>query len=204
MWNADYSKDVNWGNSDLYKGLNDDYFLNNPTYSYLQNSKWLNKVEIWNYTATNTKTYESSGPNYYNGVTIKNIYLHEMNRSSKTSSVGEWKTVSGKISLMYVSDYLLSLGSSALEYTSYTNRTTLKTGWMHLSNNDDGITIKNERTLSRYGDNRGYYSTWYVNSNGYVDYVSVDREQSIRPVFYLTSDVTISGGGTSTSPFIIS
>ena len=101
----------------------------------------------------NTKTNDgSNGPNYYNGLTPSQIYLHEMNRSTKTSTVGEWTTPSAKIGLMYVSDYTLSLGSSALAMTGSTsaNQATLKTGWMHQSNND---TTKStwEWTLSRRG-----------------------------------------------------
>ena len=204
VWNADSSNDVNWENSDLYNGINSGYFLNNPTYSYMQNSNWLNKIETWDYIATNTKTYENSGPNYYDSVTLNNIYLHEMNRSSKTSSVGEWKTVNGKISLMYVSDYLLSLGRSALEYTSYTNRTTLKTGWLHISNNDSGAPSQYEWTSTRCGGFDVIYYAWHVRSYGDINSYGVNYTYSVRPVFYLTSDVTISGEGTTTNPYIIS
>jgi len=203
-WNADYQNDVSWSVSDIYKGINGSYFLTNSTYSYMQDTNWTDKIAIWDYTATNTKTYESSGPNYYNSVTVQNIYLHEMNRSSKTSSVGVWDTVSSKIGLMYVSDYLLSLGNSALSYTSYTNRTTLKTGWIHLSNNNTDV-FQYEWTLSRYGDNYGYYDAYAVSQDGHVGALDVFIDYiSVRPVFYLTSDVTLSGGGTSESPYIIS
>ena len=197
--------DVDWDESDLYKGLNGSYFVNNPTYSYMQNSTWLNKIETWDYVATNTKSYESAGPNYYNDLTAQNVYLHEMNRSSKTKNVGEWKTVSGKISLMYASDYLLSLGSSALEYTSYTNRKTLKTGWMHLSNNDSLASIGNEWTSTRSG--RSMYGgayVWYVSTNGDVGKDQVNDMNSVRPVFYLTEDIIFeSGTGKNNDPYII-
>ena len=201
-WNADYSNDVNWENSDLYKGLNGEYFLNNTTYSYMQNSNWLNKIETWDYIATNTLTAESSGPDYFDNVIVQNIYLHEMNRSSKTSSIGVWETVNGKISLMYVSDYSLSLGSSALEYTLYPNRTTLKTGWMHISNNDSGAPNDYEWTSLRYGDYDGSY-VWFMSSSGSVGFSGVNYTYSVRPVFYLTSDVTISGEGKINNPYII-
>ena len=117
-WTADEITDVAWSASDMYKGINGSYFLDNTSYSYMQNSTWLSKIADWTYTATNTKTYESSGPNYLNSVTVQNIYLHEMNRSTKTSTIGVWNNVPAKIGLMYVSDYTLSLGSSALSYTT--------------------------------------------------------------------------------------
>ena len=88
-WNANYRTDVAWENSDMYKGLNGSYFLTNTTYDYLQNNTWLNKIEDWTWSAVNTKTYSDSGPDYYN-ITTQEMYLHEMNRSSKTSSIGEW------------------------------------------------------------------------------------------------------------------
>ena len=203
-WNADYSNDVNWENSDLYKGLNDDYFLNNPTYSYMQNSRWLNKIETWDYTATNTLTKENSGPDYYNSVTVQNVYLHEMNRSSKTSSIGKWETVSGKISLMYVSDYLLSLGSSVLEYTTNEFKDTLKTGWMHIANDDSGAPSASEWTSTRYGERSSIYFAWAVTSVGNVNLYAVYYTSSVRPVFYLTEDIQIkSGTGKNNDPYII-
>ena len=203
-WNEDSSNDVNWENSDLYKGLNGDYFLNNTTYSYMQNSNWLNKIETWNYTSTNTKTYESLGMNYYSSV-IRQTYLHEMNRSSKTSSVGVWETVSGKISLMYVSDYQLSLGATVLDYTNNnsTHYRSMKTGWMHISNNDSGAPSQQEWISARYGFYDFYYNAWAVYGGGYVHHYEVDGEYSIRPVFHLTSEVTISGEGTIENPYII-
>ena len=87
-WNVDYVTDVAWENSDMYRGLNGSYFLTNTTYDYLQNNTWLNKIEDWTWSAVNTKTYSDSEPNYYN-ITTQEMYLHEMNRSSKTSSIGQ-------------------------------------------------------------------------------------------------------------------
>ena len=203
-WN-DTNADVNWGSSTLYTGLNGGYFLTNTTYDYLQNNTWLNKIEDWTWSAVNTETRSNSGPNYYNSLSPSQIYLHEMNRSSKTSSIGEWSTPTAKIGLMYVSDYTLSLGSSALAITggTYTNRTTLKTGWMHQSNNDTTADTT-EWTLSRYGYNIGDFIAWGVASDGYVTYPSVYYTRGIRPVFHLTSDARINGGnGEYENPYIL-
>ena len=204
-WNADYQTDVSWENSDMYKGLNGSYFLNNTTYDYMQNSTWLNKIENWKWTAVNTKTYESSGPNYYSGLSPSKIYLDEMNRSSKTSSIGEWTTPSARIGLMYASDYTLSLGYSALSMTSgtYQNRFTLKTGWMHQSNNDTTKSIY-EWTLSRFGAYGGDFGAWRVYSGGQVYFNYVNYAYGVRPVFHLTSDVRINDGdGSYSNPYIL-
>ena len=204
-WN-DTNADVNWENSTLYASLNGSGFLTNTTYDYLQNTTWSNKIENWTWSAVNTKTDDGSyGPNYYISLTPSQIYLHEMNRSTKTSIVGEWTTPSAKIGLMYASDYTLSLGSSALAITggTYYNRATLKTGWMHQSNND---TTKNtwEWTLSRSGDFEGGFLAWSVHGDGYVGENIVRDAIGARPVFYLTSNQAILGGnGSLDDPFMI-
>ena len=205
-WNANYKTDISWENSDMYKGLNGSYFLTNTTYDYLQNTTWSNKIENWTWSAVNTKTYDgSNGPNYYSGLTPSQIYSHEMNRTGKMSTVGEWTTPSAKIGSMYASDYTLSLGSSALAITGSTdaNRATLKTGWMHQSNND---TTKNtwEWTLSRRGVISGNFYAWNVGSDGHVDYSNVGAAGAVRPVFYLTSNQAFFGGnGSLDNPFMI-
>ena len=140
---------------------------------------------------------------YYNSLSPSQIYLHEMNRSSKTSSIGEWSTPTAKIGLMYASDYQMSLGSSSLSYTGGSNYTTLKTGWMHQSNNDTTSSTY-EWTLSRIGDISGYFYAWFVNSDGSVGNGNVDNTDGARPVFHLTSDARISGGnGEYTNPYIL-
>ena len=204
-WNADYETDVSWENSDMYIGLNGSYFLMNTTYDYLQNNTWLNKIEDWTWSAVNTKTYESSGPDYYITLTPSQIYLHEMNRSSKTSSIGEWTNPTAKIGLMYASDYTLSLGDSALATgNTYTNRATLKTGWLHQSNNDTTVDIY-EWTLSRFGANGGNFNAWSVHSQGNVISNYVGNTDGVRPVFYLTNDIIYnSGTGTYNNPYTIS
>ena len=204
-WNEDYQTDISWENSDMYKGLNGSYFLTNTTYDYLQNTTWSNKIENWTWSAVNTKTYDgSNGPNYYI-MSPTQIYLHEMNRSTKTSTVGEWTTPSAKIGLMYASDYTLSLGPSALAITGSANdnRATLKTGWMHQSTND---TTKNtlEWTLSRDGAGSGYFNAWYVNGFGDVDSGYVYNSGAVRPVFYLTwNQAFLGGNGSLDDPFML-
>ena len=200
-----FNADVNWEDSKLYASLNGSGFLTNTTYDYLQNTEWSNKIENWTWSAVNTKTYDgSNGPNYSKGLTPSQIYLHEMNRSTKTSTVGEWTTPSAKIGLMYASDYTLSLGSSALALTTGTkaNKDLLKTGWMYQGNND---TTKHEWewTLSRCGEGAsGYFFAWVVDGIGSVSehYLT----SGVRPVFYLTTNAKTSGGeGTLENPFIM-
>ena len=127
-----------------------------------------------------------------------------MNRTGKSSTVGEWTNPVAKIGLMYASDYQMSLGSSALALTGSSNSSTLKTGWMHPSNND---TTKSsyEWMLSRIGAYSGNFYAWFVNSDGGVNGETVNYPHGARPVFYLTNDVKITADGTGSleNPFII-
>ena len=209
VWHSS-NTDTNWEDSSLKISLNGSYFATNTAYAYMQNAEWTNKITNWTWSSVNTKTAESSGPNYYDGLSPSNMYLHEMNRSSKTSSVGVWTTPQAKVGLMYLSDYALSLGDTAKNMTTdiFTNRAALKTGWMNISNNAYETTTgeyQYEWTMSRYGNRGSNYYAWSVDSGGYVYYhVASSLLFSVRPSFYLTSDVTYSNGtGDYTDPIII-
>ena len=216
-WNST-NVDVNWEGSTLYTSLNGSGFLTNTTYDYLQSTTWLNKIENWTWSAVNTKSYEdqTNNPNYYYSTT-KGIYLNEMHKTSsetlcKTSggtaincNGGAWTNPTAKIGLMYASDYALSLGSSALALTGNTsaNQATLKTGWMHQSNNDTAKS-QYEWTLSRRGARGGAFCAWRVDSDGDVYDGSVSGSGGVRPVFYLTSNQAYLGGnGSLDDPLMI-
>ena len=218
-WN-DTKADVNWGDSTLYASLNGSGFLTNTTYDYLQNTTWSNKIENWTWSAVNTKSYEDQTNNAdYVKSSPKGIYLNEMHKASNGTlctnynsgaincNGGAWTNPTAKIGLMYASDYALSSGSSALAITggTYDNRATLKTGWMHQSNNDT-TKSRYEWTLARYGDNGCGFFAWGVFNDGSVSngYVIARYVAAVRPVFYLTTDTKFStGDGSLESPFII-
>ena len=202
-WNNDKTVSTSWENSDMYKGLNGSYFLTNTTYDYLQNTTWSNKIENWTWSAVTTS---ANGGFYYRTASPSQIYLHELNRSTKTSTAGIWANPVAKIGLMYVSDYLLGLGTAAVSLTTgtHTNGTLLRTGWMHPINNESSQTNA-EWTISHFGisgSDDNAYIVYLLGSimNGYVSLAT-----GIRPVFYLTSDVKItdSGDGSLDNPFII-
>ena len=220
-WNSDKTTDVSWENSDMYKGLNGEYFLTNTTYDYMQNTTWSNIIENWTWSAVNTKTNEDlkNNTSYYRS-SPTGIYLSEMHKTSTGTlcanystggavncNVGEWTTPTGRIGLMYVSDYALSLGSSALALTRPDlNMRLLKTGWLHQSNNDTAK-YNYEWTLAREGTRgNGTFDAWDVTNDGGVGSYSVVSDMfGVRPVFYLISDVKItdSGDGSLDNPFII-
>ncbi len=214
---------IDWSSSSSYEGLNGSYFLSNTEYSYMQDTNWINKISNWNYTLVNTKScqnytpYDVSGVSY-KSVTAQLVYLHEMNKPSKSSQAcsstvgcnfGEWKNLSTKIGLMYVNDYMLSLGSDALTYGSSSNSSDLKTGWMHISNNDGASPTPYgfEWTISYDGEYGGASSPYTITKSGEVSNAPNTISGDIRPVFYLNSDVelsTNSGDGSIINPYTIS
>ncbi len=203
-WN-DSNSDVDWGSSTLKNNLNGTLFLSNTT--YMPNG-WSDRIADWTWNTVNTKTRESLGPSYYS-ITAKNVYLHEMNKSGALSK-GVHGTTVGKIGLMYVSDYLLALGTTAsLEYKSNANKADYKASWMYIANNDIGNPGYNyEWTISRGGCNTdtNFYFAWGVYSDGSIGDHNVMNISpgSVRPVFYLNSDETISSGtGSLSDPYIL-
>ena len=202
------NSDINWGDTTLFQNLNGEYFLTNSNFEYLQNLTWLDKIENWKWTAVKTKTKSDNGPDYFKTFNPTEIYLHEMNRNSKTSEVGEWTYPVDKIGLMYASDYALSLGKEAVSLMSNLDNyaAKLKTGWMHYSNNDSSIS-NGEWTIAYFGQstimsNVYTYNQWFIREDGLIDYYM--NSMSVRPVFYLASNVTFNSGiGTVDNPYII-
>ena len=198
MWDSHYAKDVNWEDSDLYKGLNGSYFLTNTTYDYLQDTVWNNKIEDWTWSAVNTKTYSDDGEDYIS-LLSNEIYLHEMNNSNKKSSIGSWTTPTGKIGLMYISDYMLSRKGITGDSSSIKNE--LLQSWI----NGSKVGYINEWTMSRVGTGDGAYSAYNIADDASLIFQPVFSELPVRPVFYLKKDVdvTSSGDGQHINPFII-
>ncbi|MBQ8901970.1 MAG: hypothetical protein IJY87_02750 [Bacilli bacterium] len=179
-WWSDYTTDVTWPNSLIYTTLNGNDYLLNETYVP---SEWESKIATmdWKYGDTTTN-------GNYDGATI---YATE----------NAWTTtVSAKIGLMYIHDYYYVYASGGAPGSS----SNAKTAWIHLSQNDSGAPSSYEWTMSRYGLNVSYRA-WGVVSSGSVSRYNLTSAHSVRPVFYLTSDIEITGGtGTIDDPFLIS
>ena len=61
--------------------------------------------------------------------------------------------------------------------------------------------MQGEWTMSRYGFLGSYYGAWFVGAVGGSVNIGVNYEFATRPVFYLASDVELSGAGTIENPF---
>ena len=190
----------------------------------MQDISWENKIEEWNWTATNTLADNAAadnifGVNYYRNVPTT-IFYHELNSASKANQIcysmvgteidcnyGNWKKVEhSKIGLIYVSDFALSLGNNTMNLIVDNNIELFQTGWIFFMNEDGSSPTNDEGewTITRYSndDRRAYAYVIYYDEPS--NYRTVAVALSVRPVFYLKSDVKITGGkGTSTDPYII-
>ncbi len=185
-WNSAYTSDVKWNNSDLYKGLNGTdakkYFIRNNKYSYMQDTQWTNLIDK---------------PTYYIGDSTSNTNptLFDNERKNNVSNADN-------VGLMYLSDYLYANSGTA----STTNWLFIQNGLNGASNTPGGSAAPSaeyEWTMTRYGYSRGYYARRVYN-NGTVDSNYLGSTNAVRPVFYLKSDVMITGKGTITEPYMIS
>ncbi len=183
-----------WSDSDLFVGLNGEYFLNNTNYVP---TGWADKIATVNWKYGNILVDTSNTP------TSESVYLIE---NAWTNSVD------AKIGLMYLHDYFYSKGNDASYY--YAGSTT---GWIHLKNND-AITnsyipfspttaspTEDEWTIPFWGVvSRLDGGAWFIKPNGGVGYQLAYIEASVRPVFYLLNTLKISGGnGTATNPYLL-
>ena len=103
----------------------------------------------------------------------------------------------GKLALMYASDYGYSASDACVEVlTSYNNTTCKNNNWLFNSNA--------EWLLPKINADDNNPVVFYIDSSGYVEGNYIYNEYVVRPVLYLTSSVKITGGnGTSSSPYTL-
>ena len=125
----------------------------------------------------------------------QNWYLCERGGNSCTSSgpsTGD-TSVTSKVGLMYLSDYLYASG-----YYASTDTTTQ---YAYYYSNKNWLYKGYEWTLTPNGS--GAYSVWDVSIGG-IYTSNANNSYGSRPAFYLKSDIKISGGfGTYNNPYIL-
>ncbi len=112
------------------------------------------------------------------------------------------ETVTAKIGLMYLSDYYYSNGH---KYNCWLELEKCSNSWLKMDN-CSGKNWEYEWTMVRSGvSSSGDLCAWEVTMYGSSPDFRLDGDYvGVRPTFYLTSSVKISGGtGTSTDPFMI-
>ena len=184
-WDWDTNQSSNWYRpSNLNTELNETYLnsLDSTSKSMIGNTKYYLggfgsnpdvKKDIM-------YTYERkiSGSDYY--------YYYE--------TTTNW---TGKLALMYASDYGYAASDACVEIlTSYNNTTCKNNNWLFNSNA--------EWLLPKITADDSSPVVFYIDSSGFVDGNYIYNEYVVRPVLYLTSSVKITGGiGTSSSPYTL-
>ena len=134
-------------------------------------------------------------PAYWKGLITSQKWYNVDQPSTPTASAGPTDSTTTnlyQIGLMYATDYINA---------AWTNTS----NWLFITNGWNGNTSNDEWTLSRYGYHSlvGSYRAWYVASGGYLTYYSLTNSLAVRPVFYLQSNITLTGEGNTENPFII-
>ncbi len=111
-----------------------------------------------------------------------------------SSSISEG-TVGGNIGLMYATDYVNAGPSTSGNFTN----------WLFITNGWKTSSLLNyaasEWTMTRRGYIDEYYAWILYRGSLYLSEVLNPR--MVRPVFYLTPNITLTGGGTESDPFRI-
>ena len=167
---------------------------------------------VWNTGSQGTNSWTSAS-----GGLTKHFYAYE--RSSNTGKIcssGDYcndtvertTTWTGKVGLMYLSDYgYATSGGSTTDRTTCLN---INLGsWSSSSvsdcKNNDWLLSSTQWTLSPVAYSSAASDAFIVYSGGYSPDLYAYLDYGVRPVVYLTSNVKISGGeGTSESPFELS
>ena len=186
--------------------------------SYYKGNQSLSSVGTYYWNPSGTNTWSSSSlvttnlnntflnslsSTWQNRITTHTWYVGGHSTSSATpkefyNAESSGTTWSGKIGLMYVSDYGYAASNSAwtTNMSSYNSLSITSNNWMYM-----GLL---EWTISRYSANSAYVfnmtATGGFNDNDVDNYAIV-----VRPSFYLTSSTSyVSGSGTSADPIRIS
>ena len=176
----DSNAENEWSTATLNTYLNGTYInsLSTESQAMIGNAKW--NLGGWN----TSKIYANQFYEYERGTTVYS------GRST------EW---TGKIALMYPSDYMYAGDLSKCSKDGYnwdTDQTNCRdTSWLR-------NTSTTQWTLAPSSRNSLY--VFNVGNSGYVNDSGVTNSSASRPILYLNSDVTITGGsGTYGNPYTL-
>ena len=187
---GNYSNSLTSGAS-LMKLLNSgDWWTSSNTYA---NYGLTSKAKSY----INTSRYYLGEYNTVRGVRTNKLYNYERGTTRyDTNRPLYWD---GNVGLMYPSDYGYAAGNTCVtgrNLAFYGEDGCYKKGWL----------FNSQREWLMSPDSSNSINAFWLTSTGSVDNLAaVHGALSVRPVFYLSSDVSItSGTGTSSDPYIIS
>ena len=162
-------------------------------------SKWDEsqaKIHVTSYYDENIKGVIPNGT-YWDSIVIEHSWYNAdqaKNPFNLTVEPITSQTAVSKVSLMYATDYY----NAGPQDT--TNWLYIKNGWS--TNSSLSGNSLYDWTMSRYGYTNASLA-WVVWSGGSLDPQHVDETRSVRPVFYLQSEINLTGAGKSNDPFRI-
>ena len=169
-WDSGADSGNTWSTSDIKNTLN-------TTFLYTLSSTWQNKIATYIWFVSGYNTIDVTSETWYNA------------ESSGT-------TWSGKIGLMYVSDYGFAASPSYWTTNMRYYNSAISNNWMNAGISE--WTISPNSSVS--------YDAFVVNFSGTISGAAtgVITGYKVRPTFYLNSDVQyVSGSGTSYDPIRI-
>ncbi len=212
------------GNGSYNNNANTDIFIDSAQYEYLRSgdsnggespSIWYKLIEEtdWMYGDT-TNSIKLNGNEMYkietgdpeNGQTTHYVGSNENVIEQTYTWTGK---ITAKIGLQYIYDYLYATpgGNPMLG-------TTAKNAWIHLRKDGFNTTPGWELIVTNYGiykenkpNNQSLlFGSYDISQNGNINQSGtsgVIDGGGVRPVFYLTSNIELTGAGTKESPYII-
>ena len=188
----------NWPTSTLMTLLNSGAWWSNNSGSYYNNSTTATTVNFTDKGLTETVQKMINESLYYLGGwntsarKSTEMYSHERGTITRGNTLS-WV---GKVGLMYPSDYGYAAGNDCATNTNLNgyNSSCYTKDWLYNSSNWQWL-------MSPYSDNSNY--AWGVNASSNVASNITNKPGLVSPVFYLTFDVSITGGtGTSSDPYL--
>ena len=207
---------INYYDTDLYNELNGEIFLTSSYYPYMNDNFWNNKIDNWNWNIVSTNGSEYNGPSFLKSNNLSSYYIEHYIEKYSGSSCKDYFGESSscmpnniseyqfKIGLMYASDYALSLGGDY--YTVSTEQYQLNNSWLHsLTNGSYPADYEWVMTAAGVDYDSNDTLAWAIDKTGKFAKISMSNTTtSVRPVFYLTSDIKVSDGdGSREYPFIL-
>ena len=191
VWDSNHVND--WSTASLQKTLNGEYYNGTYATGALKNDTTRNAIEsvVWNLGGSST----------YDDVTASMFYERERGTTVYSGRPTTW---TGKIALMYPSDYgYATSGNSTTDRATCLSNELYK--WVSASdcyNNDYLFNDSyNQWTLAPCSPASSF--AFIVDSVGYVRNTDFYDAYGVRPAAYLKSSISLSsvGDGSSTSPY---
>ena len=160
------------------------------------NGTYLNSLSTESQAMIGNAKWNLGGSSTQQGLYANNYYTFERGAQVYAGRSTEW---TGKIALMYPSDYMYAGDLSKCSKDGYnwdTDQTNCRdTSWLRNTSTIQWTLTPNSSSS---------YYVFYVSSSGYVYSDDVANSSASRPVLYLNSDVTITGGsGTYGNPYTL-